>query len=148
MNLLQLLELAKALGPVALSSAALLHTLLFNRRKGLPVTDLPEPVVVSGAGATSPVEAVADKPIATALAEPPAAPVNSSAIVNSVVQTVTAHPDVAPSAAPSIIANILAGLYAAEPAIFAVSRASMRTQTEAGLGLGLAQIILGAFLQR
>jgi hypothetical protein len=38
-------------------------------------------------------------------------------------------------------------VYEAQPAIFAVTRASPQTQTEVALGLGLAQVILGAFLK-
>ena len=66
--------------------------------------------------------------------------------LTSVVQTVQAHPDVAPSKAASVITSILAGLYQAQPAIFAVSRASSRTQAEVSLGLGLVEIVVGAFL--
>lgn len=69
-------------------------------------------------------------------------------VVGAVVDTVQAHPDVHPSRAAGVITEILAGLYQAQPAIFAVSRSSPRTQAEAALGLGLAQIIVGAFLRR
>jgi len=100
--------------------------------------------------AAAPPAAVADAPMKTAggdqAAAAAAAPIDSQAVVNSVIQTVQAHPDVPASAAPSVITSILAGLMQAEPAIFAVSRASSKTQTEVGLGLGLAQMILGAFI--
>lgn len=86
----------------------------------------------------------ADLPIATS----GAGSVDSSKVVSSVVETVQAHPAVAPAAAASIIANILAGLYQAEPAIFAVTRASPKTQAAVGVGVGLAEVILGAFLSR
>lgn len=84
-------------------------------------------------------------PIQTATAEAPA-PVNSAAVVSSVVQTVTGHPDIPSHKAADVITSILAGLYQAEPAIFAVSRASPKTQAEVGLGFGLASIILNAFI--
>lgn len=74
------------------------------------------------------------------------APVNPTNVVSSVVQTVQAHPDVHPSKVASIAGSILAGLYAAEPAIFQVSRASQRTQDQVSLFTGLAEVILGAFL--
>jgi hypothetical protein len=67
-------------------------------------------------------------------------------VVSSVVQTVQAHPAVAPAAAPSVIATILAGLYQAEPAIFAVTRASSQTAAAVSLGVGLAEVIVAAFL--
>lgn len=107
---------------------------------------------------TAPVQTLApppppapDAPMSTAPADQqtaatPAPAVNSTAVVNSVVQTVTSHPDVPQSKAAGIIASLLAGLYQAEPAIFAVTRSSEKTQTEVGLGLGLAEIIVGAFL--
>jgi len=81
-----------------------------------------------------------DAPIATAPAADPAA------VVASVVQSVQAHPDVHPSKAASVITSILAGLYQSAPAIFAVSRAGSKTQAEVGLGLGLAELIVGAFI--
>ena len=84
--------------------------------------------------------------LATAPAEAPAPVANASAVVNSVVQTVTTHPDVPQHKAADVIASILAGLYQAEPAIFAVTRSSSRTQAEVGLGVGLASVILSAFL--
>lgn len=69
-------------------------------------------------------------------------------VVASVVDSVEAHPDVHPSKAASVITSILAGLAEAQPAIFAVSRASPRTQAQVSLGLGLAEILVGALLQR
>jgi hypothetical protein len=39
-------------------------------------------------------------------------------------------------------------IYQAQPAIFAVSRAGERTQVQVSLGLGLAEIIVNAFLRR
>lgn len=99
---------------------------LRNLRKDLPMTDLP------------------DAPIVTAPAAEPT--VDPSRVVNAVVQSVAAHPDIPPGKTAGVIAAILGGLYQAEPAIFAVSRASPRTQTEVSLGLGLAEIIVGAFL--
>lgn len=74
--------------------------------------------------------------------------VDPAKLVTSVVETVQSHPDVAPSRAAGVITDILAGLYQAQPAIFAVSRASERTQAQVSLGLGLAEIIVGAFLRR
>ena len=74
--------------------------------------------------------------------------VDPNKLVTSVVDTVQGHPDVAPSRAASVITDILAGLYQAQPAIFAVSRAGERTQAQISLGLGLAEIIVGAFLRR
>jgi hypothetical protein len=67
-------------------------------------------------------------------------------IVASVVQSVQDHPDIHPSKAASVITSILAGLEQAAPAIFAVTRASARAQAGVSLGLGLAEIIVGAFL--
>ncbi len=121
MHALQLLEFA-------LASLSLLRDLHLNRRKGSAVSDLPQ------------VAAAAPAPVATAPA------VNPTAVVNSVVQTVTAHPAIEPSKAPGVIASILAGLYQAEPAIFALTRSSSKTQAEVGLGLGLAEIIVAAFV--
>ncbi|MDB5447234.1 MAG: hypothetical protein JWQ97_2551 [Phenylobacterium sp.] len=86
-----------------------------------------------------------DDPIATASA---AQAVDPSQVVTSVVQTVQAHPDVHPSKAASVITSILAGLYEAQPALFAVSRANSRTQAEVSLRLGLAEILVSAFLHR
>jgi hypothetical protein len=74
--------------------------------------------------------------------------VDPARLVTSVVDTVQSHPDVPASKAASVITGILAGLYQAQPAIFAVSRAGVRTQAEVSLGLGLAEIIVGAFLRR
>jgi len=84
----------------------------------------------------------------SAVAASPAPAVDPNKLVTSVVDTVQSHPDVAPSRAASVITDILAGLYQAQPAIFAVSRTSERTQTQVSLGLGLAEIIVGAFLRR
>lgn len=83
-----------------------------------------------------------EQPLVTAPA------VDPTEIVSSVVQTVQTHPDVHPSRAAGVITDILAGLAQAQPAIFAVSRAGARTQAQVSLGLGLAEIILGAFLRR
>ncbi len=105
------------------------------------MSDLPNTPVE----ATSPAGPAADAPIATAAAN--AAPaISPASVVNSVVQTVTTHPAIHPSKAAGVIASILGGLLQAEPAIFAVSRASAQTQAEVSLGLGLAEVILGAFL--
>ncbi len=82
---------------------------------------------------------------------PPPAPapaVDPSKVVTSVAETVEAHPAIPSASAASVIANILAGLYQAEPALFAVTRASGQTQAAVGLGLGLAEVIVGAFLHR
>lgn len=130
-----------------LSSAATALILILKalRRKNA-MSDTPQAVATAQAPAAV---AQADAPMVSAggdKAAPAAAGVNANAVVNSVIQTVQAHPEVPAAAAPSVIASILAGLYQAEPAIFAVSRASSKTQTEVGLGLGLAQLILGAFL--
>ena len=129
------------------SAASAVFLVLQALRKKPTMADTPEAAlaVVAPAPAAPP---VADAAIATAggdKATPPAE-INSTAVVQSIVQTVQAHPDIPASAAPSVITSILSGLMQAEPAIFAVSRASSKTQTEVGLGLGLAQIILGAFL--
>lgn len=118
----------------ALSIAAHVYLYLEHATsKGIPMSEALDPA------------AQADAPIPTAPAEA-AAPVNPAAVVNSVVQTVTSHPDVPAHKAADVITSILAGLYQAEPAIFAVSRASSRTQTEVNLGFGLASIILNAFI--
>jgi hypothetical protein len=74
--------------------------------------------------------------------------VDAAQVVTSVAQTVQAHPDVPTSRAASVITDILAGLYQAQPAIFAVTRASPRTQAQAVLGLSLAEIIVAALLRR
>ena len=74
--------------------------------------------------------------------------VDAAQVVTSVAQAVQAHLDVPTSRAASVITDILAGLYQAQPAIFAVTRASPRTQAQAALGLGLAEIIVGALLRR
>jgi len=93
---------------------------------------------------------MSDQPIAHA---PDAAPlaaeaVDAPAVVASVVDTVQSHPDIPPNRAAAVITDVLAGLYQAQPAIFAVSRASPRTEAEVALGLGLAQILVGALLRR
>lgn len=74
--------------------------------------------------------------------------VDPAEVVSSVVATVQDHPAVHPSRVAGVITDILAGLYQAQPAIFAVSRAGARTQAQVSLGLGLAEIIVGAFLRR
>lgn len=84
-------------------------------------------------------------PVATAPTDATPA-VDPNRVVTSVVQTVQTHPDVPAGKAAGIIASILGGLYQAEPAIFAISRASPATQAEVSLGLGLAEVIVGAFL--
>jgi hypothetical protein len=84
-------------------------------------------------------------PVDTAPAEAPA--VDPHRVVASVVQTVQSHPDVPANKAAGVIASILGGLYQAEPTIFAVTRAGDRTQAGVSLGLGLAEIILAAFLK-
>lgn len=143
-----------------LSAAAAVLTAL---RKKSPMTDQPVAAAAAAISALPPVAAAApaapeaanDMPMvsagndvrvdnAIAVVERP--PVDSNAVVTSIVQTVQNHPDVPASAAPNVIASILSGLYQAEPAIFAVSRASAKTQTEFGLGFGLLQLVLGAFL--
>ena len=103
------------------------------------MSDLPNAPVAETVAA--PAAAVA---IATAPAAAPALDPNK--VVDSIVQTVQAHPDVPQNKAAGVIASILGGLYQAEPAIFAVTRASSQTQAEVSLGLGLAEVILGAFL--
>lgn len=136
-----ILAIASALAaPVAGAIKFALKSL--RKPKGTPMSDLPE-----AADATVQVLTAA-APIVTAVAADlaPAPTVNPSSVVNSVVATVQAHPDVHPSKAPAIIASILSGLYQAEPAIFAITRAGAKTQGAVGLGLGLAEIILGAFL--
>jgi hypothetical protein len=109
-------------------------------RKETAMTDLPS------IDANVPAVPSADAPIVTASADPAPAVADPHRVVGAVVQSVTSHPDVHPSKAAGVIASILAGLYQAEPAIFAVSRAGARTQAEVSLGLGLAEVILGAFL--
>lgn len=134
-----ILAIASALAaPVAGAIKFALKSL--RKPKGTPMSDLPE-----AADATVQVLTAA-APIVTAVAADLAPTVNPSSVVNSVVATVQAHPDVHPSKAPAIIASILSGLYQAEPAIFAITRAGAKTQGAVGLGLGLAEIILGAFL--
>jgi hypothetical protein len=68
--------------------------------------------------------------------------------VGAAARVSSATYDVHPSHAASVAASVLAGLVEAQPAIFAVTRSSARTQAGVSLGLGLAEIILGAFLQR
>jgi len=75
-------------------------------------------------------------------------PVDATQVVHAVVDTVQAHPDIPPPRAASVIASVLAGLADAQPAIFAVSRAGPRTQAQVSLGLGLAEVIVSAFLRR
>ena len=82
---------------------------------------------------------------------PPAdvpSPIDPTNVVASVAQSLQSNGDVHPSKTAALIASVLAGLYQAEPAIFGVTRASARTQAEVSLGLGLAEIIVGAFLRR
>lgn len=97
----------------------------------------------------TPVEAsaapVATAPVTTAPADLAPA-VDANKVVTSVVQTVQTHPDVPAGKAAGVIASILGGLYQAEPAIFAVTRSSPQTQAEVALGLGLAEVIVSAFL--
>ena len=86
-------------------------------------------------------------PLDTApVASAPAPAVDPHQVVAAVVQTVQAHPAVPRGKAAGVIASVLAALYQAQPAIFALSRASSRTQAEVSLGLGLAEVIVGAFL--
>jgi hypothetical protein len=75
------------------------------------------------------------------------APVDGAQVVTSVAQSVQDHPDVEPDKAPAVIASILAGLYEAQPALFAVTRAGPRTQGAVSLGLGLAEVIVSALLR-
>lgn len=81
-------------------------------------------------------------------ADPGPPVVDAAQVVTSVARTVQAHPDVPASRAAGVITDILTGLYQAQPAIFAVTRASPRTQAQAALGLGLAEIVVGALLRR
>jgi hypothetical protein len=111
-------------------------------RKEPAMTDLPS-APVDATAATAPAEAA---PIATAPADPAPAVVDPNRVVGAVVQTVTSHPAIPQHKAAGVIASILGGLMQAEPAIFAVSRAGAQTQAEVSLGLGLAEVILGAFL--
>jgi crotonobetainyl-CoA:carnitine CoA-transferase CaiB-like acyl-CoA transferase len=111
----------------------------------LPNTSVESPAAAAVAAApvnTAPVSVTPDT--ASPAASAPA--VDTNKVVSSVVQTVQGHPDVAPHKAASIIASILGGLYQAEPAIFALTAASAKTQAEVSLGLGLAEAIVGAFL--
>jgi hypothetical protein len=117
---------------------AIARVLLWRRLRSVPFN---QETSVIETTTTMPASAD-DQPLATAPAIDPAQ------IVGSVVQTVQSHPAVAPSHAAGVITDILAGLYQAQPAIFAVSRAGARTQAQVSLGLGLAEIIVGAFLRR
>jgi hypothetical protein len=74
--------------------------------------------------------------------------VDATQVVSSLADAVQAHPAVPAAEAASVITRILASLAQAQPAIFAVSRASARTQAEVSLGLGLAEVIVGALLKR
>ena len=88
---------------------------------------------------------------AAPVANPPAnatAEIDPANVVTSVAQSVQAQPDIPAAKAAGVIASVLAGLFQAEPAIFGVTRASAGTQAEVSLGLGLAEIIVGAFLRR
>jgi hypothetical protein len=120
--------------------AWLLAGRLLRSRRPRPAT-FKEEILMSQSASTTSQGAAREAETATMTIDP-------DKIVGSVVDTVQAHPDVHPSRAAGVITEILAGLYQAQPAIFAVSRASARTQAEASLGLGLAQIIVGAFLRR
>ena len=111
---------------------------LLRPRRALPLPPRKEPLMSDLPNASVAAPAVA--PVAAAPA------VDQNKVVASVVQTVQSHPDVPAGKAAGIIASILGGLYQAEPAIFAISRASPATQAEVSLGLGLAEVILGAFL--
>lgn len=134
-------RLAFALLPPIVAAAAAIAQRLSQRRKDLQMTDLP--TTVAPAPVSAPLTpAPADAPIATA----PAA-ADPHAVVTSVVSSVQAHPGVAPSQVASVSASILAGLLQAAPEIFALTRSSQKTQTEVGLGISLAELILGAFLR-
>lgn len=74
--------------------------------------------------------------------------VDAAAVVTAVTDAVQSHPDVHPHRAAGVATDVLAALYEAQPAIFAVSRASPRSQAQAALGLGLAEILVGALLRR
>lgn len=89
--------------------------------------------------------APAVEPIVTA---EPAGAVDAAKVVTSVVQAVESQADIPPNRAAAVITDILAGLYQAQPAIFAVTRASPRTQVQAALGLGVAQLVVSALLRR
>jgi len=81
-------------------------------------------------------------------AQPLAPAIDPVQVVSSIAQAVQSHPDVHPSHAAAVITDVLAALAQAQPAIFAVSRAGSRTQAQVSLGLGLAEIVVGAFLRR
>lgn len=87
--------------------------------------------------------------LAIAAVAPPQATTaaNPTGVVTAVVESVQAHPEVHPSKAASVAAAVLAGLVQAEPSIFGITRAGGRTQARVSLGLGLAEVILSAFLQ-
>jgi hypothetical protein len=87
----------------------------------------------------------ADAPIVTAAADNAPTP-EAHKVVGAVVSTVQAHPAVPASKVASVAAAILQSLAAASPSLFAISRASSRTQAEVSLGLGLTEAILGAFI--
>lgn len=57
-------------------------------------------------------------------------------------------PSVHAPRAADVVTGILAGLYQAQPAIFAATRASPRTQAQVSLGLGLAGILASALASR
>lgn len=76
----------------------------------------------------------------------PAPAADPVAITSSVVQSVTSHPAIPPQHAASVIVSILNDLAQVAPAIFAVSRASQKTQTQVGLGLGIAELLVQSFL--
>jgi hypothetical protein len=128
----------------ALVFAWAIARLLLRRRRSRPrfcrkettMSDLPN-AAAEAPGAAEPA------PVASADAQPA---LDGAKVVTSVVQTVRSHPDIHPSKAAGVITSILAGLYQAQPALFAVTRANSRTQAEVSLGLGLAEIIVGAFL--
>jgi hypothetical protein len=123
---------------IASALSRFLGLMIFFRllRKERLMSDLPSAPAVAAQTADTPVPAAAAAPT-----------IDPAKVVTSVVQTVKANPGVDPANAAGVITSILAGLYQAEPAIFALSRAGARTQAEVSLGLGLAEIIVGAFLR-
>ena len=108
------------------------------------MSDLPNATAAAVGADAAP---IITRPAAGA-ADAPAPAIDPNKVVASVVQTLQAQPDsvIHPSKVASVIASILGGLYQAEPAIFAVSKAGAQTQAEVSLGLGLAEVIVGAFL--
>lgn len=86
-----------------------------------------------------------DAPIVTAPAEAPAPVVSGQAVAQAVIQTVSDHPDIPADSKAAVAAQILASIEQAEPAIFAVSRASARTQTTVSIGVGLLEMLFGLF---